>query len=191
VSTIVAMLGKTALVVVLVVLAVFYLRLGQFLVLVWPLGALLAVAISWRDIRASTSRVLAATLVLLAFAVMSVGLWKAGTGRKELRAFDMTWQDRGHHKPSGEAEVVLEFERFPGHNLVIYSTPLRDHLKQVVARPLRATFEVTSDFGCMRGFHAVEVGGLTAWRSSDRFGHSGATGTPAESPWARDPWWCP
>ena len=185
------MLGKTALVVVLVVLAVFYLRLGELLVLVWPLGALLALAISWRDIRASTSRVLAATLVLVAYAVNLVGLWKAGVGRKELREFDMTWQDKGDHKPSGEAEVVLEFARFPGHNEVIYSTPLRDHLKQGAPRPLRATFEVTSDFGCMRGYHAVAVGGLTAWRSSDRYGHSGVTGAPAESPWGRDPWWCP
>ena len=190
-SAILAMLGKTALVVVGLVLAVFYLRLGWFLVLIWPLGALVALAASWRDIRASRSRALAVSLVLVAYAVILAGLWKAGFDRKHQREFDMTWQDQGDRNASrgGEAEVKLEFERYPGNHVVIYSNQLRDHLRQVTERPLRATFEVTDDLGCIRGSHAVRVGGLAAWRSADAYGHTGATGYP-ESPWGKDPWWC-
>jgi len=188
VRAIVAMLGKTAFVVVVLVLAVFYLRLGWFLVLIWPLGALVALAVSWRDIRASTSRVLAVALVLVAYAVILIGLWQTGMNRKSLREFDMTWQDKGNRNASGEAEVVLEFDRFPGNYVGIYSNQVRDYLNQLTARPVRVMVEATDDLGCMRGFHAVDVGGLRAWRSAD--GYAGATGNP-ESPWGKDPWWCP
>ena len=89
---------------------------------------------------------------------------------------------------AGRTWVVLEFERFPGNYVGIHSNQVRDHLKQLTARPVRVMFEATDDFGCMRGFHAVDVGGLRAWRSAD--GYAGATGNP-ESPWGKDPWWCP
>ena len=183
-----AMFAKTVVVAVVVFVAIFYLRLGYFLVLVWPIGALLAIAASWRNIRASPSRVLAAAFVLLAFALVSIGLWKSAMDRKTLRDFDMTWMDRGDRSKSGEAEVMLEFERFPGHYVTIHSNGLRDHLKRVTARPIRATFEVTDDLGCMRGFHEVQVAGFTI--GPGFHGTSGATGYPASSPWGRDPWWC-
>lgn len=185
---VVALLGKTALVVVVLVLAVFYLRLGWFLLLVWPLGALLALAASWRDIRASTSRALAVALVLVAYTVISIGLWQTGMNRKSVHAFDMTWQDKGDRNAFREAEVVLEFERFPGNYVGIYSNQVRDYLKQLAARPVRVTFEVTDDLGCMRGVHETRIGDLASWRSAD--GYASATGSPA-SPWRKDPWWCP
>ena len=187
-SPTVALLAKTTLVVVALDVAIFYLRLGWFLALIWPLGAVLALAVSWRDVRASTSRALAVAIVLLAYAAISIGLWQAGTNRKSVREFDMTWQDKGDRNAFREAEVALEFERFPGNRVVIYSNQLRDYLKQATARPLRVTFEVTDDVGCMRGFHPTRIGDLATWR--DAGGYTGATGSPV-SPWGKDPWWCP
>jgi hypothetical protein len=185
---IVAMLAKTTLVVVALILAVFYFRLGWFLALAWPLGAAIALAVCWRDIRASPSRPLAVAIVLGTYTAVAVGVWKSGVDRKSVREFDMTWQDNGERNAYGEAEVVLQFERFPGNYVGIYSDELRDHLKQSAARPLRVTFEVTHDFGCMRGFHETRVGDLASWRSAG--GYAGVVGRPA-SPWGSDPWWCP
>ncbi len=53
------------------------------------------------------------------------------------------------------------------------------------------TFEVTSDFWCMRDFHEERIGELEHWKSADGYFASRAEGaTMGPYPWP-ERWWCP
>lgn len=183
-------LARTSLVVCVVVLAIFYLRLGWFLILIWPLGAALALWVSRREIRAHYSRVLAVAIALVAYVATAIGLWQTLVGRESTEVFGMAWLSKGDRGESREAEIVLEFERFPGRYVGMYSNRLRDHLQAAQRRSVEVEFVVTRDFGCTRGFHVTRVGEFTAMRSV-RGGYSGQVGVGGVSPFGEAPWWCP
>ena len=182
------LLAKTAGLIVLLDLAVFYFRLGWFLYLVWGAGAALALLIAWKEIRALRPSILAVILTLLAYAVISKALWLLLFDQKSSAVFSMTWQDKGTANDFGEPEIVLEFERFPGRYIGIYSSDVHDYLTEAGQRTVPVTFRVTRDLGCLRGFSERRIGDLTTWRSA--FGYAGGSSDPP-SPWGEDPWWCP
>lgn len=103
-------------------------------------------------------------------------------GRVSTCRHSMNWQI-DPHPPSahGQAEVVLSFADAEGHYVGEFSDQLADHLRKQGQQPVQAIFEVTRDYGRMRGFRMIEVEGLRGWTS--RWGYAGATGTPARSPW--------
>jgi len=102
--------------------------------------------------------------------------------QKQTREYWMTWEIKP--APSNgmkESEVVLSFVDFPGHYIGEYSDVLATHLRQKGDRKVKVVFEVTSDYGKVRGFHETEIDGLREWKSE--WGYAGASGSPKKSPW--------
>lgn len=102
--------------------------------------------------------------------------------QEEVREYMMSWET----KPSSsngmkESEVVLTFVDFPGHYIGEYSDELAAHLRDKGKQPVKVVFEVASDYGRVRGFHATEIGGLRGWKSE--WGYAGSSGSPTKSPW--------
>ena len=182
------LLAKTVGLIVLLDLAVFYFKLGWFLYPVWVAGAALALLISRKEIRALRPSILAVILTLLAYAVISTALWPLLFDQKSSAVFSMTWQDKGTDNEFGQPEIVLEFERFPGRYIGLYSAEVSDYLHEARQQTVPVTFRVTRDLGCLRGFSERRIGDLTTWRSA--FSYAGGAIDPP-SPWGEDPWWCP
>ena len=80
-----------------------------------------------------------------------------------------------------QSEIVLTFVDFPGHYIGEYSDELAAHLRDKAGLAVKVVFEVTSDYGKVRGFHETEIGGLSDWESE--WGYAGSTGSPKRSPW--------
>ena len=100
----------------------------------------------------------------------------------EIREYQMTWEIKP--APSNgmkEAEIVLSFVEHPGHFIGEYSDSLAAHLREKGDREVKVVFEVTSDYGKVRGFHEIEIGGLRDWNSE--WGYAGSSGSPSSSPW--------
>ena len=80
-----------------------------------------------------------------------------------------------------QSEIVLSFADFPGHYIGEYSDKLAAHLRDKSEQPVKAVFQVTSDYGRVRGFHPTEIAGLRGWESE--WGYAGTSGSPRRSPW--------
>ncbi len=171
-------------------LAIFYLALGWFLHYVWVLGGLIAAAITWRGWRPGRGRIVALPLVLFVYAGTIVALESTLVGQEVERTFAMEWENRGVENEFNEPEIVLRFIDHPAHLFGMYSTELARYLEEAGTDRVRVTFEVTRDYGCLRGYRMTRVGDLTRWRS--RWGYAGFRGRAAEAPpWGKDPFWCP
>ncbi len=102
--------------------------------------------------------------------------------QKETREYMMTWEIKS--TPSNgmkESEVVLSFVDFPSHYIGEYSDEMAAYLRKKGDRKVKVVFEVTSDYGKVRGFHETEIAGLTGWKSE--WGYAGVSGSPSKSPW--------
>ena len=149
-------------------------------------GLLVFVGIGLLLRRSAKSRFRKGTMVLvssLAFIVVFI-LFLTGYGpfvdRKEARECRMTWKI--NERPSGgrtQAEVVLFFVDQPGSSVGEYSDDLAAHLREKGEDEVKVLFEVTSDYGKVRGFHMTEVAGLRQWSSESTY--SSSSGGP--SPW--------
>lgn len=188
VTSLARILAKTAVFVVVLQLALFYLRLGWFWTPVWAAGGVVAVLLAFPEIRAFRPSFVAAAFALAAylgsFAALDALLFEQ---RREV-TFAMTWQDRGTNNAHGQPEVVLDFVRFPGNAVGIYSSEVRDYLAASGSDTVPVTFRVTRDLGCLRGFSERRIGTLERWRSA--FSYSRRTGDAPAAP-GPDPWWCP
>ena len=102
--------------------------------------------------------------------------------QKETRNYRMSWEIQPPRSDKvTQPEVVLSFVDFPGNYIRHYSDELARHLRAGVKEEVNVVFRVTSDYGKVRGYHAVEIAGLMGWRSE---GSSGGTwGDPEKSPW--------
>jgi hypothetical protein len=102
--------------------------------------------------------------------------------QKEIREYMMTWEIKaGSTNGMKQSEIVLSFVDFPGHYIGEYSNELAAYLRDKGEQPVKVVFEVTSDFGKVRGFHEIEIAGLHEWESE--WGYAGSTGSPRKSPW--------
>jgi len=182
-------LAKTAALVVALRLALFYFRLGWFLSLIWAAGGMLAVLLALPEIRAFRPRLLTAAFAVTAYVGGFAALDAALFDQHGDVTFEMRWDDRGSDNDFGRSEIVLEFVRFPGHAVGIYSNEVRDYLETSGAATVPVTFRVTRDLGCLRGFSERRIGSLEHWRAA--FGYARTTGKPPATPWSPDPWWCP
>jgi len=170
----------------LLYVASFYLRLGFFLPAVYAVGAVVAVAVTARQWRGSRPW-LGAAGVFIGYVALQLGVFAALTteSREEL---DMTWREEPADGPGSGREIVLEFEDSPGSYIGIYSDRLAEYLAETGDAAVRVEFELTRDFGCLRGFHETRIGRLTSWTTGGS-GYAGSRGG-AQLPWT-DPWWCP
>ena len=80
-----------------------------------------------------------------------------------------------------ESEVILSFVDFPGHYIGEYSDELAAYLRDKGNPEVKVVFEVTSDYGKVRGVHEAEIAGLHDWKSE--WGYAGSSGSPSKSPW--------
>jgi hypothetical protein len=102
----------------------------------------------------------------------------------------MVWNVKGLENESKESEIVLQFVDYPQHQIGIYSNELAAYLKSTGTTDVQVTLEVTSDLGCMRGFHQKKIGSLLKWKSLG--GYARVIGETAEpSPFGSRRWWCP
>ena len=136
-----------------------------------------------RSARARVRKVTVGLISSLAFIVVFTVFFTGYgpfVGQKKAREFRMTWRINEH--PLGgrtQEEVVLFFVGYPGSCLGEYSDELAAHLREKGEDEVKVLFEVTSDYGKVRGFHMTEVAGLARWASESAY--SSSSGGP--SPW--------
>jgi hypothetical protein len=182
-----ALLRITLLVLGLLI-ALLYFRLGYFLIPILTLGAAVAVLVTSPQWRAGRLPAVGAVLVILTYAGITWLAWSTLVDREVTRTFSMRWESRGSDNGHGETELVLAFVAFPTHHVGVYSDELHQYLARRGENPVDAAFVVTRDLGwCTRGFRLARVGDLRSWKSA--WSYSGSRGD-GPSPWRR-PWWCP
>ena len=116
------------------------------------------------------------------FILLATG-WGPYVNQKEVRTMPMQWQIReespteaGRIKMEGMAEenvsapqVILQFVSHPNHRLNMFSKDLASHLQALEQYTISVTFEVTRDYGRMRGFSTLDIAGLKQWDASRSF----------------------
>jgi hypothetical protein len=186
-KTLAIAVARVFLLVLLVHLAVFYFRLGWFWTLIVPAGFLLSVLITKR-LRSRLPTMIGA-LVVLCFYVLSVAVVRqVFWTQKSHQTFQMFWSDKGSDNEHKQAKVELRFADHPRHHIVIFSSELADYLKEAKTNPVPVTIERSSVLWCGLGFHEVQIGQLTHWKSD--WSYSGVDGSTNPSPWGKAGWWC-
>ena len=183
-------IGKILLLTLVLHLAIFYFRLEWFVIPIWLAGAFLALWLTKQTWRYAAHKMVGLLLVLAAYA-LSVGLvWNGFFNWEAARTFNMVWSDKGLDNEGSESEIVLQFVDYPQHQIGIYSNELAAYLKSTDVQEVQVRFEVTSDLGCMSGFHQEQIGALSTWQSAG--GYAAVIGETTEpSPWWPRRWWCP
>ena len=159
-----------------------FFNLVTLIVLANGLVVLMAIAIAVRVGRRNR----AASKWILAVVMVSSLIWWIAfcsfTGVTREMAFDMEWSyggpSQGH---SSRQHVVLRFKSHPNHYVGIFSEDLGGYLETLPSRDVRVVFEVTTDFGRMRGFHETQIGGKQSWTQLG--GYAGVSGSSDPSPW--------
>src|SRR6266853_4954780 len=98
------------------------------------------------------------------FLAFSVLFWffMAGPfiGRTTYKTFPMNWSIVTHSAEEsaalpGETNVTLNFVADPNQGVGYYSFEIADYLRKNAKNPVDVTFEMTTDYGKMRGFDAM------------------------------------
>lgn len=129
-------------------------------------------------------------LVLAGYALAIMLVWNGFFNWQSERTFTMIWYDNGLNNEWQESEIVLQFVDYPQHQIGIYSNELAAYLKTNNLQEVPVSFKVTSDLGCMRGFHQEEIGSLSNWKSAGGYSQV-LSKTTEPSPWGARHWWCP
>ncbi|MDB3941820.1 hypothetical protein N9406_12760, partial [Verrucomicrobiales bacterium] len=96
--------------------------------------------------------------------------------------YQMTWEIQPPpSKELGQTVVVLSFAEFPGHFVSHHSDELAGHLQAVGKDKVPVVFEITRNYGRMKGYSEIEIAGLKTW--SSQLSSSGTRGDPEKSPW--------
>ena len=174
-------------------LAIFYFRLAWFVPLIWLAGLFFAFFIT-KDYLVEHRKIAAIPVILFGYAFSIVIVWNVFFDQKSHETFQMTWGEKGSSNQYSQSEVVLRFSNYPDHSVGIFSDDLRNYLNSYSKKEgqveVQVTFEVTSDFWCMRGFHEERIGELEHWKSADGSFASRAEGaTMGPYPWP-ERWWC-
>ena len=133
------------------------------------------------------------------FILLATG-WGPFVDQKEVRNMPMQWQigeesptEAGRIRMEGMAEenmsdpqVILQFVSHPNHRLNMFSKDLASHLQALEQDTISVTFEITRDYGRMRGFSTLDIAGLKQWDASRSFYEvSGGGSDESEN---SDPW---
>ena len=119
------------------------------------------------------------------FILLATG-WGPFVDQKEVRTMPMQWQIREESPTeadrismegmAGMAEenvsdpqVILQFVSHPNHRLNMFSKDLASHLQALEQDTISVTFEITRDYGRMRGFSTLDIAGLKQWDASRSF----------------------
>ena len=136
------------------------------------------------------------------FILLATG-WGPYVNQKEVRTMPMQWQigeesptEAGRISMQGMAgiteenasdpQVILQFVSHPNHRLNMFSKNLAKHLQALEEDTIPVTFEITRDYGRMRGFSTLDIAGLKQWDASRSFYEvSGGGSDESEN---SDPW---
>ena len=102
-------------------------------------------------------------------------------GQRRAVQHRMAWEVR----PSSEgAEPVVEltFVEDPSQLIAFVSEEIAGHLERRGEAEVEVRFEVTSDYGRVRGYHATSIAGLQGWAHGNAAGGTRGVGT-SWSPW--------
>ena len=133
------------------------------------------------------------------FILLATG-WGPFVDQKEVRTMPMQWQIReespteaGRISMEGMAEenasdpqIILQFVSHPNHRLNMFSKDLASHLQALEQDTISVTFEITRDYGRMRGFSTLDIAGLKQWDTSQSFYEVSGGGTDESE--NSDPW---
>src|SRR5436190_19903565 len=132
--------------------AIFYRYLGWFLVIVWAIGFGLALLVTWPEWKETSDRMVMLPFACVAYLSFVLAVHGLFVGQKSEHTFPMTWENKGPNNQHKEAEIVLKFVSYPGHYQGDFSNELASYLVSSSEKEIPVTFEVTRDFGCLRGF---------------------------------------
>lgn len=94
-------------------------------------------------------------------------------GVTEQREYLMTWNvEDDLDDELNQSKVILNYVDFPNHGIYEYSNELASYLKKNGKPEVKVLFEVTLDYGVVRGYHEVKIDELESWNSL--VGHGGA-----------------
>jgi len=136
------------------------------------------------------------------FILLATG-WGPFVDQKEVRTMPMQWQIREESPTEGgrismpgmtgiaeenasAPQVILQFVSHPNHRLNMFSKDLASHLQALQQDTISATFEITRDYGRMRGFSTLDIAGLKQWDISQSFYE--VSGGGADESETSDPW---
>ena len=133
------------------------------------------------------------------FILLATG-WGPFVDQKEVRTMPMQWQIREESPTEADRismegmaeenvsdpQVILQFVSHPNHRLNMFSKDLASHLQALEQDTISVTFEITRDYGRMRGFSTLDIAGLKQWDTSRSFYEvSGGRSDESEN---SDPW---
>ena len=136
------------------------------------------------------------------FILLATG-WGPFVDQKEVRTMPMQWQIREEspreadrismegmagmaEENVSDPQVILQFVSHPNHRLNMFSKDLASHLQALEQDTISVTFEITRDYGRMRGFSTLDIAGLKQWDTSRSFYEvSGGGSDESEN---SDPW---
>jgi hypothetical protein len=86
-------------------------------------------------------------------------------GKTTYRTFPMNWSIETQSVEestafAGETNVALNFVADPNQGVGYYSSEIADYLRKNGRNPVDVTFEITSDYGKVRGFDAMRIDNL-------------------------------
>ena len=136
------------------------------------------------------------------FILLATG-WGPFVDQKEVRTMPMQWQIREESPTEGgrismpgmtgiaeenasAPQVILQFVSHPNHRLNMFSKDLASHLQALEQDTISVTFEITRDYGRMRGFSTLDIAGLKQWGTSQSFYEVSGGGTDESE--NSDPW---
>ena len=113
------------------------------------------------------------------FILLATG-WGPFVDQKEVRTMPMQWQIREEspteagrismegmaEKYASDPQIILQFVSHPNHRLNMFSKDLASHLQALEQDTIPVTFEITRDYGRMRGFSTLDIAGLKQWDAS-------------------------
>jgi len=113
------------------------------------------------------------------FILLATG-WGPFVDQKEVRTMAMQWQIREEgptaagrtgiaEENTSDPKVILQFVSHPNHRLNMFSKDLASHLQTLEQDTISVTFEITRDYGRMRGFSTLDIAGLKQWDPSQSF----------------------
>ena len=132
--------------------------------------------------------------------ILLVTGWGPYVNQKEVRTMPMQWQIREEsptaagrtgmaviaEENTSDPKVILQFVSHPNHRLNMFSKDLASHLQALEQDTISVTFEITRDYGRMRGFSTLDIAGLKQWDASRSFYEvSGGGSDESEN---SDPW---
>ena len=136
------------------------------------------------------------------FILLATG-WGPYVNQKEVRTMPMQWQIREEspteagrismegmagitEENASDPQIILQFVSHPNHRLNMFSKDLASHLQGLEQDTIPVTFEVTRDYGRMRGFSTLDIAGLKRWDPSQSFYEVSDGGTDESK--NSDPW---